>query len=561
MHGNYPHIAMNSIRFTFLQFLLPLLFMLSVSLQTTAETYPAYCRVNTTLNVRRGPSTGYSRIGRLYRNDNIIVNSITQNGSRQWGAIDYGGQTGYVALQYVSYQEPVEKKVQEYEPANSYETTGSWLSVEKILAGAWQIIKWCLIIFCILIILAFKEEIFGSLFFIGMFMGGGGLLFWILFDNWNLGVTIGFILGVLIGMRLFVKSLGGNWGHLFKLLYYIITIPSWISNRLQFILINPWKYIFKYISVGDTTRSVLRPLLNFTQILLYLAATPLRLLNAIYYNIFVYGITEIYDLTCEVFIPTNYNEGKDDFWKLILWFPIRIVKYPIYHGTLVLIEGMIWTVIDIFIPTVTMYHGTNLEAANIILGCSKRNTNLWRNWLAGTFKASTSDNGWGGLGVYFAPSRRVASSYSGRANGVVFIACRVSLGKIINYALAPQYVEFNTGRYGRHSVLNDYANDNGYDTAEWWNGAYWEYCMFDWQNKYNYPWRIRPIYVFNIETGLAQHIDGGFRHWLFSEMVIDDILKSPRFIFILTLATLIVILILYYGCDYLYARYLWYYFL
>ena len=552
---------MNSLRLTFLQYLLPLLFMLSVSLQTTAETYPAYCRVNTTLNVRRGPSTGYSRIGRLYRNDNIIVNSITQNGSRQWGAIDYGGQTGYVALQYVSYQEPVEQEVQEYQPANSYETTGSWHSVEKLLAGAWQTIKWCLIIFCILIILAFNEEIFRALFFIGMFMGGGGLLFWILFDNWSLGVTIGFILGVFIGMRLFLQSIGANWGYLFVLLYYLVSIPSWICNRLQFILINPWKYIFKYISVGDTTRSVLRPLLNFIQILLYIAATPLRLLNAIYYNIFVYGITEIYDLTCEVFIPTNYNEGKDDFWKWILWFPIRLAKYPIYHGTLVLIEGMIWTVIDIFIPTVTMYHGTNLEAANIILGCSNRNSNLWKNWLAGTFKASTSDNGWGGLGVYFAPSRRVASSYSGRANGVVFIACRVSLGKIINYALAPQYVEFNTGRYGRHSVLNDYANDNGYDTAEWWNGAYWEYCMYDWKNKYNYPWRIRPIYVFNLETGFAQHIDGGFRHWLFSEMVINDILQSPRFIFLLILAALIVMLFLYYGCDYLYARYLWYYFL
>ena len=552
---------MNSLRLTFLQYLLPLLFMLSVSLQTIAETYPAYCRVNTTLNVRRGPSTGYSRIGRLYRNDNIIVNSITQNGSRQWGAIDYGGQTGYVALQYVSYQEPVEQEVPECQPANSYETTGSWHSVEKLLAGAWQTIKWCLIIFCILIILAFKEEIFRALFFIGMFMGGGGLLFWILFDNWSLGVTIGFILGVFIGMRLFLQSIGANWGYLVVLLYYLVSIPSWICNRLQFILINPWKYIFKYISVGDTTRSVMRPLLNFIQILLYIAATPLRLLNAIYYNIFVYGITEIYDLTCEVFIPTNYNEGKDDFWEWILWFPIRLAKYPIYHGTLVLIEGMIWTVIDIFIPTVTMYHGTNLEAANIILGCSKRNTNLWRNWLAGTFKASTSDNGWGGLGVYFAPSRRVASSYSGRANGVVFIACRVSLGKIINYALAPQYVEFNTGRYGRHSVLNDYANDNGYDTAEWWNGAYWEYCMYDWKNKYNYPWRIRPIYVFNIETGFAQHIDGGFRHWLFSEMVINDILQSPRFIFLLILAALIVMLFLYYGCDYLYARYLWYYFL
>jgi hypothetical protein len=32
--------------------------------------------------------------------------------------------------------------------------------------------------------------------------------------------------------------------------------------------------------------------------------------------------------------------------------------------------------------------------------------------------------------------------------------------------------------------------------------------------------------VFNVETGLAQHIDGGFRHWLFSKMVLDDILDS-----------------------------------
>ena len=526
-----------------------------------AESYPARCRVTTTLNVRSGPGTGYTKIGKLYPNNYIVVNSVTTNGSRRWGAIDYNGRTGYVATQYLSYQEPIKQEVKTYQQTSSHTRKSAWSSVGDFIDGLGTIIKWAFIIIGILIIFAFKDEIIQALAFIGTFTGAGALLFWIFCGDGSLGATIGFFLGIIIGLRVFLQSIGRNFGFLFLLIYSLLTIPSWISNRLQFILTNPWKYLFKYISVGDSTRNVLRPFLNIVQILLYVATTPLRLVNAIYYNIFIYGITELYDLTCEVFIPANYSEGRNDFWKWILWFPIRFVKYPIYHGALVLIEGMIWTVIDIFIPSITMYHGTNLESANKILGSSSRNSNLWNNWLAGTFKASNSANGWGGLGVYFAPSRRVASSYSQRANGVVFIACRVSLGKIINYALAPKYVEFNTGKYGQHSILNKFAENNGYDTAEWWNGSYWEYCMFDWQDRYNNPWRIRPIYVLNIDTGLAQHIEGGFRHWLFSKMVIKDILQNPRFIGLLIFASIVVIWFVFYGWNYLWNQYLWYYFL
>ena len=537
-----------------------LLLMIFTTTAALAESYPAHCRVTTTLNVRSGPGTGYSKIGMLYRNNMIVVNSVTTNGSRQWGAIDYKGRTGYVATQYLSYQEPVKQEVKNNPQTNNYKRKSTWGSVEDFFDGLGAIIKWGLIIICGLIILAFKDEIIQALVFIGMFAGAGALLFWFFGGDGSLGATIGFILGVFIGLRVFLQSIGKNFGFVFLLIYSLITIPSWISNRLQFILINPWKFPLKYISLGDSTRNVLRPFFEFLQILLYVASTPLRLVNAIYYNIFIYSITELYDLTCEVFVPTNYSEGKGNFWKWLLWFPVRLVIYPIFHGSLVLIEGMIWTVIDIIIPTITLYHGTNLESANKILGSTSRNSNLKDNWLAGTFKASTSDNGWGGLGVYFAPSRRVASSYSMRANGVVFIACRVSLGRIINYALAPKHIEFNTGLYGRHSVLNEYANEHGYDTAEWWNGSYWEYCMYDWQNKYNFPWRIRPIYVLNTETGLAQHIEGGLRHWLFSKMVIDDILNSPRFIGLLIIASLTVIWFVCYGWNYIWNEYLWYYF-
>ena len=95
--------------------LLLLLFFATLAIQ--AETYPANCRVTTTLNVRSGPSTGYSKIGKLYRGNTIVVNSITTNRSTQWGEIDYYGRTGYVSTKYVTYVSPVEE---EAAPAPQY---------------------------------------------------------------------------------------------------------------------------------------------------------------------------------------------------------------------------------------------------------------------------------------------------------------------------------------------------------------------------------------------------------------------------------------------------------
>ena len=46
-----------------------------------------------------------------------------------------------------------------------------------------------------------------------------------------------------------------------------------------------------------------------------------------------------------------------------------------------------------------------------------------------------------------------------------------------------------------------------------------------WQNGYNHPWRIRPIYMLNLRTGLAQHITGGMQHWLFDKAVLEDLFE------------------------------------
>jgi len=60
---------------------------------------------------------------------------------------------------------------------------------------------------------------------------------------------------------------------------------------------------------------------------------------------------------------------------------------------------------------------------------------------------------------------------------------------------------------------------------------------------------------------LAQHIDRGFRHWLFSKAVIDDILKSTSFTCIVIIAIVVAIWFVLYGWNVLWEEYLWYYFL
>lgn len=403
------------------------------------------------------------------------------------------------------------------------------------------------IIFWIIIALvayAFREELMAIAAFVGICMGIGALIFWLAFDNASLGASVGFGFAVLFGLRLILQAMGARYANVFEYAYRVISFPFWLLNRIQLIMMEPWRYWTKHY-ISYSTRDDVRSWLYPIEVILYILITPLRFINAVYYNIFVYSITELYDLTLEVIQPSDYDEGKGDFLGWLLWFPVRLIKYPIINEAMVVIEGAVWTVIDIFIPTITMYHGTDLTAAQAITGNDALKKRAKR-WTDGTFCSSI--NGWAGAGAYFGSSRRTAAGYAYdnhrlSDNNPVMIVCRVSLGKILNYRLAPSYIHDNTGPDGNHAVINKYAESNGYTTGEWWNynHNYWEYCMFDWQNRYNHPWRIRPIYVFNLRTGLAQHIDKGLRHWLFSKAVIDDIRKSTRFMCLVVFAIIIVL--------------------
>lgn len=546
--------------------LILLLLLSFTALVVNAESYPAHCRVTTTLNVRSGPGTGYSKIGKLYKNNQITVNSVTTNGSRQWGTIDYKGRTGYVAVQYVHYLNPVQE-----EPSNtSTSVVNKRSSSRSLWGGVWDVLVKIFIGIIVIICLTHFSDILQFIITTAVYAGIGAFITYILFGNANIGACIGGSFMPLTFLWAIIQNVGSNYGSVFVIIYNIISFPFYFLNRLEHFLLSPWRYFFMTNWVSDSIKPALRVVTNVITVIMFIVTTPLRLLNAIIYNIFIHCVTGIYDLFLEVLFPSDDGEGGADVWTWIYMLPYRVLYYTLWHFVLLLLESMIWTVVDIFIPALTFYHGTTLNAGDIIIRDPNRNKYLKNtsNWSSGNFMASSDPNRtWAGRGVYFAIQRGLAMAYSddnrsGRGGDPVMIACRVSMGWVISYALMPDRVYNQTGGGGNHDEINKFADAHGYTMGEWRNPrGVWEYCLFDWQKGYNYPWRIRPIYMINIRTGLAQHISGGMQHWLFNKMVLQDILNSPRFIGLLIFAVLVVLWFVFYGWNYVWNEYLSHYFL
>lgn len=323
--------------------LVTLLFLALASISVAqAADYPAKCRVTAAkLNVRRGPGTGYSTINTLRRGEMVQVEYVTTNGSARWGCVNYPyGLQGYVSMRYVSYVTPVQPVSEPSASASPANSDGSsWFSglsdsVGDFFSGIWSVVRIILIILLVLVVIAFWENILGFLIFMGIFMGIGALIFHLLFDSGELGAFVGLAFAVFIGLRKVIDSIGAEYSDFFWLAYLLISAPLFWSNRLQHILTEPWRYMFKTSWLSESSKTPVREILGIVQILLNIVITPLRLINAIGYNIFVYGITELYDLSYEVLQPSSRDEGAGNAWKWIYMFPYRLVKYPIWHGGL-----------------------------------------------------------------------------------------------------------------------------------------------------------------------------------------------------------------------------------
>ena len=477
------------------------------------------------VNVRSGPGTSYKVVGSKKKGDTVKVISLFD---ASWARIESGSSFAYVSRKYIAYKGPLPDREAQSAPqlkGNKKAHKGVWDILYEIV----KVILWI----CVIIVVArniIGVELGSIAALLLMITCIGVVVGWLVFGNGKAGAVIGMGVGILLMLR-FLASVfdwdGIGMGWIGYSMWYIISFPFYLLDLLQFWLAKPWRPFLKCSSLSDNAKPGMRTFLRILQIPFYFALFPLRILNAVYYNIVIHNIYEFSNYVLEVVAPSDEEEGGEGFWKWLALLPYRFFKYVVGHGILTLLESVIWTVIDTFVPAVTLYHGTAESCADSMLCDPKRNKSRRRfsGWLSGIWNVGGGN--YAGDGIYFGIFRKTLRNYQ---NGSAIVA-RVTMGKTIDVALMPNYVVRQAG-HPNASAVSDWGLDHGYVSGEWWrsdrNTKWWEICLYDRQNRYNDSWRIRPIYAINSDTGVMQRVPGGTAHWFFREIVLKDFWNSIK---------------------------------
>ena len=421
---------------------------------------PADCRTTVRLNLRAEPSARAAVRAVADEGEELIVTALCGEDG-EWAQVTWHDQTLYAASRYL--ETDAQKAVAADSPRKSTRSLLKWL-----WGKAWNLLWLCVALY---------------------------ILRWI----------------IMAGLGMFAAIA-------YKL-YWVACLPFYFLNWLQRYASKPWRWVFKRNCGNDYRNRRLREGLEWAKVPLYVVLTPLRFLNAFYYNVVVHCGFEMMNYVLEVIDPSYDREGADDSVKWALWLPWRVVKYVVWHGALTVTESWVWTAVDTFVPALTLYHGTDEAASSSITQSRGRVGN--DSWFTGVWNVGGGN--YAGNGIYFAPDRSTALHYAGGS----LIVCRVTLGRVIDLGLAPKRIYDECGHPNALGATR-WGLDHGYVTGEWWrkDEGWWEYCMYDWKNRYNYSWRIRPLYVLSLSDGMLQRIPGGMHHWLFRRMVAEDLMTT-----------------------------------
>jgi len=289
-------------------------------------------------------------------------------------------------------------------------------------------------------------------------------------------------------------------------LVWALRYPFLFLNWLQWTLYNPLRDL--WTDPRNSRNSLFFSLLLYSGIaplwwlLIHLALTPLRLINAIYFNILLFWSVVFCDGLSELIHPKlTYGKPQarvNPVWLWFRYFPYRLYMLFKRNGG-ALLEGVIMTGVDVVFPVYTMYHGTSFKGIA---------TNIAQ---AGRWYVGGGD--YAGCGIYFGFLRHTAEHYAqGEDNAL--ICARVILFPCRNSATLPRRL--------RKKIGNDGSGISSglpfpYKSIEHWRDhsyAQWfEYCLVQpgKEGKYVRTWRARPICV--LKNDLPKRIWGGLSLW------------------------------------------------
>lgn len=275
-----------------------------------------------------------------------------------------------------------------------------------------------------------------------------------------------------------------------------------ILNRLQYILQRPYRRLLKRPTrVLRPLYLALLPVRYVVDAILYTCAIPIRLLNAVYYDLCILSLAAARDALGLLLLPRRgaarrlRGSAYRTYWCDT--FPERLIG----SASLVLwalLDGIAMVIVDVVFPTLTMYHGTSFSSAVSITQPGS--------WVVGS-------GNYAGTGIYFAMRRSVAEHYS---SGGVVICARVTLGQNYPLSCAPRRVCAAVGRDGNR--ITAWGRSRFIASVEHWrtdHGGWWEHCILRTRHdSQEDTWRIRPLYVAKVGSRVPERIWGGKHIWL-----------------------------------------------
>ncbi len=280
------------------------------------------------------------------------------------------------------------------------------------------------------------------------------------------------------------------WGFRFPFL--------WL-NWLQWFLMGPMQYWLRRTGTAwpRSLFLIFSPVLIAYWLLAYVALSPIRLVNAVYFNMLLFWLVTLRDSVADVFHPQPGEGGTFRYVaRWIFGFPFRLAKV-VTDNLVAIPQGIAATLFDVIWPTLTLYHGTVLHSAHAIASSGT--------WLAG-------DGNYVGTGIYFSIQKRVAKRYAQSKGGEAVMVARVTLTPCRPFATLPEKVRMRIGTDGdgiSHDLQFPWASIQHFRDDR---GGWYEFCVAQPARHSSIStWRVRLLCI--LQQDIPKRVPGGLPKW------------------------------------------------
>lgn len=278
-------------------------------------------------------------------------------------------------------------------------------------------------------------------------------------------------------------------------------------NWIIWFLHNPLRFTQRNIKTGTSRGISLTLMLTgislVWMIFIYFLLFPLRIINAIYYDIILFSAVSLADNLHELINPKigkmKYRKGIKYLFFYIITIPFRLVMFVVNGGAYVL-DSVLMFGVSVAVPTLTMLHGTDFKKAGTKATQSG-------NWLVGK-------GNYAGTGIYFGLQKRIAEHYAKQAGGTGIVMVRVTLlfCKTVSTHSKKRRELVGLGEKGERlakEASSVYQSHEHYRTDHSW----WEYCILKpgKMGMFISTWRVRPVAI--IDNKKIVRLYGGMSHY------------------------------------------------